>query len=290
MGSYLVALYAAPNHHWYGALLPDLRWSLIAALATFISIWMNRGRLTVKKPWFSSGAGKILLAYAFWMWIQLPWAVSYEMHLKGCILFTKYIVLFYMIYVLVDNDIKFFQFFLLNIFGGFYWGYLIKVTPHTGRIEHIGGPGIGDSNTMGMHLGIVLIFAALMLLKKNTIFQNIFWWRVLQGFLLIAAVLMANGVVQSISRSAVVGFAAAGMMLFFLNHKAFRMKLLFFAVIAIAGLLYFSPQTFLHRMDTVRSAVEGEEVDASAYSRIIIAQAQIEMFKSNVMGHGHKVL
>lgn len=288
MGAYLLALYAAPDHHWYGALLPDLRWSLLAALATFISIRMNLSRLAVKNPWFSNGAGKIFLAYTLWMWIQLPWAASYEWHLFGCVLFTKYLVLFYMIYKVLDNDIRVYQFLMFNIIGGFYWGYLIKGTTVTGRVEHIGGPGISDANTMGMHLGIVLIFAALMLLKKNTIFQNTFWWRISQGFVFISALFMANGMVQSISRSAMVGFAAAGMVLFFLNHKAFRKKFLLYAVVAIVGFVYMAPQTFWDRMDTVRGAVQGEEIEASAYSRIIIAKAQIEMFKANVMGNGHR--
>ncbi len=288
LGSYLLTLYAAPDHHWYGVYIPDLRWSLIAAFVILISTWMNWGRLTPKNPWYKSGIAKLLLAYTIWMWIQFPWAISSEWHLFGCVLFTKYIILFFLIYSVIDTDTRIFFFLLFNILGGFYWGYLIKITTGSGRVEWVGGPGISDSNTMGMHLGIVCIFASLMLLKKNTIFQKRIWWWITQGVIFLSALLMANGIVQSISRSAMVGFAFAGMVLFYLNHKAYRWKFLLFAIIASLGFVYFSPQTFWNRMDTVRGAVEGEEIEASAYSRIIIAKAQIEMFKENVMGHGFR--
>ena len=281
LGCYLFVLYAAPTHHWYGAYIPNLRWSLLAALITFISLWVNRNRVIMKKPWFSNGAAKILIAYTIWMWIQLPWALSFEMHLDATILFTKYIVLFCMIYTIVDSDARFYQFIIFNIIGGLYWGYLIKGYSVGGRVEKLGGPGINDSNTLGMHLGVILIFAALLLLKKNTIFQNTFFWRLSQGTICIAAVLMANGIVQTVSRSAAVGVVAAGMVLFLLNHKAFRKKFVIYAMVAIAGLVYFTPDKFWGRMDTVTTAiqVETEEIEGSAYSRIVIASAQWEMFK-----------
>ena len=283
-----MALYAAPTHHWYGAYLPNLRWSLTASLVTLCSIWMNRHRFPAKTPWHSTGAGRILIAYTLWMWIQLSWAASIDLHIEGCILFTKYVVLFYMIYTVLDSDVRIYQFLMFNILGGLYWGYLIKTTTATGRVEHIGGPGIYDANTLGMHLGIVLIFAALILLKKNTIFRNRNWWRVSQAVVFIGAVLMANGVVQSISRSAMVGLAAAGLTLFFMHYKTIRKKLFLYCLVALAGFIHFAPQTFWNRMDTVRAPIEEEEVDKSAYSRILIARAQLEMFNDNVLGHGFR--
>jgi len=241
-------------------------------------------------PWYSNGAAKILIAYTIWMWIQLSWALSVDMHLDVCILFTKYIVLFYMIYTIVDSDIRFYQFIMWNIIGGLYWGYLIKGYSNPGRVEALGGPGIYDSNTLGMHLGVILIFASLMLLKKNSLFRNAFLWWSIQGVVLVAAVLMANGVVQTVSRSAVVGLVAGGMVLFLLNHKAFRKKFIVYAMIAIVGFMYFAPEKFWGRMDTVRTAsqVETGEIEASAYSRLVIAEAQLRMFEANMLGHGHR--
>jgi len=290
LACYLQALYAAPSpfYHWYGAYIPNFRWSLLSALLAFIGIWIHKDKLKTKRPWYSNGAAKILIAYTFWMWIQLPWALSFDMHIEASILFTKYIVLFYIIYTVVDSDARFYQFIMFNILGGLYWGYLVKGYSASGRVEYLGGPGIMDSNTLGMHLGVVLIFAALILLKKNTIFNNRFWWMGSQGFAFIGALFMANGVVQSVSRSALLGLVSGGMVLFILNHKAFRKQFIFYALVAMAGFIHFAPDTFWKRMDTVRTAVEGEEVEASAYSRLVIAKAQIEMFKENVMGNGHR--
>jgi O-antigen ligase len=255
-----------------------------------MSIWMNKGRMSVRMPWYSNGAAKILIAYTIWMWIQLPWALSFDMHMDMCILYTKYIVLFYMIYTIVDSDIRFYQFIMCNILGGFYWGYLIKGYSSQGRVEALGGPGIYDSNTLGMHLGVILVFASLMLLKKNSLFKSAFLWWSVQGVVLAAAVLMANGVVQTVSRSAVVGLMAGGIVLFLLNHKAFRKKFILYAMAAIAGFFYFTPDKFWGRMDTVKTAVQVEagEIESSAYSRLVIAEAQLKMFRANILGHGHR--
>lgn len=286
--TYTLVLYASPGHNWWGEFLPNLRWSLLASIFAFLSIYMNRDRLVPKASWISNGAAKILIAYTIWMWIQLPWALSYEIHIGACILYTKYIVLFYIIYTVLDDEKSFFYFILFNILGGFYWGKLILDYSVRGRVEGIGGPGVDDANTLGMHLSVVVIFAAMMLLKKNTIFSNPFYWKVTQGVIFLAALFMAHGVVQSISRSAVLGLVAAGMVIIWLKHKAFRKKIYIYFFLAAIGFLALTPYTFWERLETVQDAASGEEIEGSAYSRIVVAKAQLEMFKENVMGHGHR--
>ncbi|HAR34950.1 MAG TPA: hypothetical protein DCR95_12940, partial [Desulfobacter sp.] len=229
MMSYALSLYASPAHNWFGSYLPDLRWSLLASLCTLISIFVNKSHLVPKTPWLSTAPAKIIICYAIWMWIQLLWALSYEAHIEGTILITKYIILYYIIYRVLDNDSTFFTFIMFNLVGGFYISRRVLGYSMGGRVEGIGGPGINDSNTLGMHMSVLLIFAGMMLLKKNTLFRNNLHWRICQGIILISAVYIANSVVQTISRSAVLGILSGGALLMVIKHWTVKKRFYLYA-------------------------------------------------------------
>src|SRR5690606_28545805 len=93
--AYTAVFYLHPPDRWWGADLPDLRWSLVAAIVTLIA--------TIRLPadperpaWTSYGAARILLMLTAWVWVQNLWALSAEEHLDLSILFTKYVLLFYL--------------------------------------------------------------------------------------------------------------------------------------------------------------------------------------------------
>ena len=285
---YTLTLYANPGFHWWGKALPNFRWSLAAAVFTLLCIFLKRDMLVPKRGWSQNGAATILIAYTIWLWIQLPWALSFSMHFGACILFTKYLVLFYMIYTIISDEKSFFLFISFNILGGLYWAKGIKEITYSGRIEGFGGPGVNDANTLGMHLGVVLVFSSLMLLKKNDLNLSWFYWTFIRLFTFLATAFIANAVVQTISRSAVLGLISAGFVLLCLNHKWFRKKFFFYAALALAGLIAMAPMTFWERLDTVKIAAEGGEMESSAFSRIVVAKAQLEMFKTNIFGTGHR--
>jgi O-antigen ligase len=222
------------------------------------------------------------------MWIQYPWAVSPEMHLEGTILLTKYVVLYYIIYHVLNTDADYFMFIMFNTIGGYHISKLVLGYSQGGRVEDVGGPGINDSNSLGMHLSVILIFSAMMLLKKNTPFKKIMYWRICQGVIFISTLYITNSVVQTISRSAVLGLVAGGLLLIVIKHWTVKMKFNLYLVLAIIGLMYLAPYTFWERLDTITQAVQGEEVESSAYSRIVVGKAMIEMFKENILGHGHR--
>jgi len=285
---YSMTLYAAPAHNWFGSYLPDLRWSLLASICALVSIYIHQSKLSPKTHWLNTTPARIIVFYVIWMWIQYPWALSQEWHLEGCILLTKYIVLYYIIYRVLDTDADYFKFIMFNILGGYYIAKRVLGYSLGGRVEGIGGPGINDSNTLGMHLSVILIFAAMMLLKKNTIFRNQLHWRICQGVILVSTAFIANSVVQTISRSAVIGLVAGGLLLIVIKHWTFKKKFYLYLVLALMGLMYYAPYTFWERLDTITEAVEGEEIEGSAYSRLVIGEAMIEMFQDNILGYGHR--
>ena len=177
---YSMALYLSPAHNWFGDYLPNLRWSLLASLVAVLSIFVHQGRLIPKTPWLRTVPAKIILCYAVWMWIQFPWALDQKMHLEGSILITKYVILYYIIYRVLNTDYDFYMFILFNILGGLYVSRQVLAYSIGGRVEGIGGPGINDANSLGMHMSVLLILGGMMLLKKNTIFKNMFYWRICQ--------------------------------------------------------------------------------------------------------------
>ncbi|WP_289022055.1 O-antigen ligase family protein [Desulfobacter postgatei] len=285
---YSMSLYMSPAHNWFGVYLPNLRWSLLASLCTLISIYLHKAKLPIKTPCLSTGPAIIILCYTIWMWIQLIWALDPEMHLDASILLTKYLVLYYIVYTVLNTDENYFKFILFNILGSFYISREVLNYSASGRVEGVGGPGINDSNSLGMHLSVILILCGIILLKKNTIFRNSLHWRICQGGVFISTAYIANAVVQTISRSAVLGLAAGGMLLLIIKHWSVKKKFYMYCVLAIMGLMYFAPYTFWDRLNTIKEAAQGGEVESSAYSRIVIGKAMIEMFQDNILGNGHR--
>ena len=84
------------------------------------------------------------------------------------------------------------------------------------------------------------------------------------------------------------GLVAGGMLLFVIKHWTVKKKFYMYCVLGVLGLLYFAPNTFWNRLDTITEASQGEEMEASAYSRIVIGKAMIKMFQTNMLGHGHR--
>nr|WP_320013622.1 O-antigen ligase family protein [uncultured Desulfobacter sp.] len=287
--TYTMVLYLSPWHNWWGKHLPGgVRWSLLASGFAFLAIYMNPGKLAPKAPWLNNGAAKILVAFTIWLWIQLPWALSFDKQLELCVLYTKYLLLFYMIYKVLDSDRTFFYFIMFNIVGAVYWADEIMGYKVRGRVEGVGGAGVDEANVLGMHLSVVLFFTAMMLLKKNSIFsRNYYWWGA-QLFFLFAATYISNGIVQTISRSAVLGIIAGGVVVLWLKNKNISKKFYMYFCMAIIGVQILAPQTFWDRLNTVKEAAGGGEIESSAYSRIVQAKAQIEMFKDYPIGAGHR--
>src|SRR5690606_1728484 len=116
-------------------------------------------------PWSSNTLFKLIIAYVVWMWIQTPWANPG--HLEGLILMTKYIVLLYIIYRLVVDEKGLVAFAFAHVLGCCYFGWLALDAVGEGRLEYVGGPGVYDSNTLGMHVSTGLFFAGALILSQR---------------------------------------------------------------------------------------------------------------------------
>jgi O-antigen ligase len=276
---YVAVFYLHPPSRWWGAALPDLRWALFAAAVTFIAT-LRVPRDPSRPSWISTTPAKLLLAYTVWLWLQNLWALDADDQMTISVLFTKYIVLFYLIYRLIDTPQKVQWFLLTHIAGCAYLGWLAFNARVSGRLEGVGGPGIDEANALAMQMGTGVVIAAMLMLGVKG------WVR---WACFAAMPFLLNTMVLAGSRGAFVAVLAAGLMLWYLTPP--RNKLMFYIFGGLGGVLFFmlANQLFLGRVETITAVTQQDaEVDRSAESRVVLAKAQLEMAKSYPFGTGHR--
>jgi hypothetical protein len=277
--AYVAVFYLHPPSRWWGESLPDLRWALLAAAVTFIAT-LRVPRDPTRESWISTPAAKLLLAYTIWLWIQMAWALDRTEQMDICILFTKYIILFYLIYRLIDTPQKVTHFLIAHVLGCAYLGWLAYNASVSGRLEGIGGPGIDEANALAMQMGTGVAVAAMLMLGSRG------WVRWLCFF---SMPFLLNTMVLAASRGAFVALLGTGLALWYL--KPLKHRKLFYAY-AVLGVILFgalASQVFLNRVETITAVTqEDAEVDRSAESRLVLAKAQWEMAKKYPFGAGHR--
>lgn len=283
--TYIAVFYLHPPSRWWGVGLPPMRWALLAALVTLIAVVIRNSRdrsnksANTRPSFFSHSFSVFFALFVVWMWLQAPWVLS-PVHFDGVILFTKYLLLVYLIYSILRTPEEIRDTLILHVIGCFYLGWLAYNASGGGRLEGVGGPGIDDSNSLGMQLGTaVAVGAALMLREK--------WPRMV--IVMVAMPLVLNGMIQANSRGAFVGLFCAGIIIWWMKPGAVRGRFVTFASVAVCGFMVMAPITFWERIATLGAVTsEEQELDNSAASRFVIAKAQFRMFADYPLGAGHK--
>ena len=276
---YLATFYLHPPSRWWGVGLPDMRWSLLAAAVTLIAalrLPADRNR----PAWLSTTPAKLILAFAIWVWIQNAWALDRTNHLELSILFTKFVVLYYLIYRLIDSQQRLVWFLLAHILGSLYLAWLAFNARFTGRLEGVGGPGIDEANALGMLMATAAAIGATLMITYTD-------WR--RWAAIAAMPLVLNAMVLTGSRSSFLGLISGGLALWYLKPPQVRKRFYFFALIGVMGAASLAHEQFLSRMETITAAVDdSQQMDVSAESRIVLLKAQWQMAKGNPLGLGHR--
>lgn len=277
--AYVALFYIHPPSRWWGEMLPDLRWSLVAAGVTLVAslrLPANRAR----PAWMSTTPARILVAYTLWLLIQTAWALDREQHIEATILFGKYVLLFYLIYRLVDTENRIRDFLILHIAGAFYFGYLAFSLDVSGRLEGVGGPGVDESNALAMQMATAVAVAAMLLLGERG-------WR--RWFCIAAMPFLVNAIVLAGSRGAFLALILCGVTLWRLKPDVYRRWFYLYAALGAVLLAILAHEPFWERVQTIRTAVATrEEADTSALSRIALVGAQWRMFRAHPFGTGHR--
>ena len=86
--TYVAEFYLSPPSRWWGAALPDLRWSFLAAGVTLAALIFRLHLQPGAKSWLSTTPAKIMLIYILWFWVESLWALDGVSHNVAAIQLT----------------------------------------------------------------------------------------------------------------------------------------------------------------------------------------------------------
>lgn len=286
---YMQTFYLFAPGSWWGSSLPDLRWSLLASLVTLIAVKVKdskssddkelEGSNFVTKPNFLSlPEHKLYLFFVLWIWLQSLWALNLSYHDQYIGIVTKFFILLYLLHKILIDEKSIIIFLVVNAIGCAYFGWYGFTNHRGGRFEGVPTPGLQDGNFLCMHMAPILLFSSYILLCDLTKKKYL---------LFIPFALIVNGIFMTQSRGAIVGMAAGSLSMLAFRPYRLRKQIYFYIVLASVAAATLMPSVLVDRLSD--AAAEEDERDGSAQSRIVIAKAQWEMFKTSpIIGYGHR--
>ncbi|MEG3764949.1 O-antigen ligase family protein [Alteromonas sp. 14N.309.X.WAT.G.H12] len=222
---------------------------------------------------------KFLTVMAIFVCLQQFWVKFGVLHLDYVILFIKFLLLMFIIQNVVASAKELRGVIWVNLLGSAYLSYYGMSQTVGGRMEGLGGNGM-DANLIGMHFAAITFMGGYLLIERFR-YTHI----IIAGAL--GVILM--GLFMTESRGAILALVATGgLALFFPSQQSKGKFLLLGLMAATAVALLMGPQ-IIQRFESMETDNLGEIKDKSAESRIVIIEAQIEMWKKNpILGFGHR--
>jgi O-antigen ligase len=275
---YFFVFYMHPPGKYWGAYLPEVRWTFIVAVLTLISLFINEKEIG---KWLSFPASKWLIAFGVLIVIQSPFVISFAWHKEYIILFVKMMMLFFLMVTLINSKQRLIQTILLNLVCAGYIGFTALQNHGGGRFENAGLPSIEDSNLLAIHMVPMVILGALLFLSD--------YYDKKKYFLLLPLAFVGNLIIMTGSRGAIAGLLVAGCFILFFAVNEFKGRLIKWGAVALIALSFLSLDLIIDRFKAISPGEEGGVVEKSANSRVVIISAQFEMFKSRfILGGGHR--
>lgn len=276
--AYLMAFYLHPPARWWGAVLPDLRWSLTAAVVTLLAVLIKGGRF---EP-FRLPETRLYAAFFAYVVLQTIWAVDTAFNIEFVGMVFNFLMLMYLIQSAVRDQKELAAFFLVTMAGCSYYAYVASTQTWGGRLEGIGGPAIASANQMAQHVATMMVCGAYLLMLKGRR-----WWEYVVVFALAVACLKV--VLMAGSRGVFLAIVVTGLVALLVPAKGSSRRLYTLGILAMAGGLLVLGPTVLQRFEGIQLTQLSEAEDQSARSRVVFISAQWEMFKqAPLLGHGHK--
>lgn len=274
--TYFLAFFMSPTHTWWEDLVPDIRYLLIAGVATFVSVFAH-GLKSSGMKWTEIGGFKIFIAFVIWLVPIYIWAVEPEEHWEGIVLYAKHLLISYLIYRIAIDKKTIMDFSLIMVVGCAWFGWL--ALGKSGRLEGVAGA-IADANTLGMHVSTGVMMGGMMFLG----FKGHYKWI---SFLCIPLVL--NTVILSGSRGAFLGLLSGGIAAAIFCPKTYRRSFGLLSVLAVVLFFMLAHEQFLDRITEMFDATENtEEMHRESGGRLEIAAMGWKMAKDHPLGVGHK--
>ncbi len=278
LATYVALVYAHPPTSWWGAVLPSLRWSLIAAGVTLFAVLIRPSRFT-KPGLLEFGFIRGLILFVVWLGIQMIWALDRQMQTELLVIFAKYALLTALVYKCIDSIAHLKVFLWTHAAGCFYLGTVVLADYLGGRFEGFRGPGISESNAAALLIvtGVITTFA---LFLSGKLIEKI----VAVGFM----PLTLNALVATISRSGFLALGVAGVLFNLFAPKKIAGVVRVLSLVGLVLFLAITNPVYWDRIDTI--TIAGEEVEGvdTGGVRLELLKAQFEMFEDYPMGCGHR--
>lgn len=277
--TYIGVFYLSPADRWWGVgLLEGVRWSLLAAAVTMVSILVHRAKLHSDPFWRQPPVVGLLL-FTMWLGIQSFWAMDREAHMLLLTMYMKFVIALLMFVRCVDSIRSLKLVLWAHVLGCFYFGWIAFTKHAGGRFEGFGGPGLDDANSGALALATgVLVAASLFIVGRLK--ERI--------SLVLIMPLILNGLVATISRSGFLAIAVGGVIFNLFAPKRVLRIVRILSVLGLVLMFLVTNPNYWTRMGTIKYAgQELENVDTGA-GRMETVQAQFRMFRQHPLGCGHR--
>lgn len=276
--TYLFVFYLAPNDQWWSRSVPDLRYLFIAGIIAILAT-LRMPKDTDRAKWHQTTPARLFILYILYNWLQIAWAIDRDVQFDTAFLFSKHLIIFYLMYRLSDSLEQIRILAIIHVVGCAWFGYQ-AFDVSGGRLEEIGGA-VAGSNKLGVHVATALLFGGMLLL----VLRGARRWIVFASLPLVA-----NTLVLTISRGAFLGFFSGGIAGYFLVPKRLKKAYLLLGILGLILVAMLSHNALIDRFTETFLAVtsEEQELDRSATSRIDIAKAGIAIGLDHPFGAGSK--
>ncbi|WP_305046447.1 O-antigen ligase family protein [Geoalkalibacter sp.] len=281
MGHYCIG----PERQWWHAPMRGLglRYSLMFALVSAVSIYINRHKLKYKN--FMVGQEWLIVIFVLVVWVAHVFSSAsvgrYEAADHPTVKMVKITIFLMMLsHVVTDRKLLKIVTWSLVIFAMILGIQAYEVPLRAfiqGRLESVGGADFSDANRFGGFMAAMLFIIGCQFLNSKN------WRQRLLVFL--AGGFSANAVILTRSRGALLA-VAAGMLAAMMFASPRQRKIIVVGILGAAlGLYYLTDDTFRERSTTITA--QADERDASASSRLEIWEGGLKMMKANpILGVG----
>lgn len=279
LATYVAVFYLHPPSRWWGVGLPGVRWALVAAVVTLVSVWIHHDKLPKRGSFFGSAPPWLMVLMVVWLAIQLFWAVLPERQIELLVLYVKYLVLMFVAYRVLQSEREVKLFLWAHVLGCFFLGWTAYGSHSGGRFEDFGGSDIGEANAGALTLATGAFAVGVLFLVGK--------WKERIPLLLMSPFIL-DGIIRTVSRSASLALASGGLVFNFYTPVLFRRLVRWLSVLAAILFLVLTNSVFWARLDTVTAMGAEVEGQNTGSDRLAIMAAQIKMFKASPMGSGHR--
>ncbi|WP_179137856.1 O-antigen ligase family protein, partial [Candidatus Entotheonella palauensis] len=274
---YFLDYYSHPPLRWWGQGLPDLRWSLMAAMVLMAAYNMRRSVLTYDLKVFDFPQTKWFAVFVIYAWIITlsPLAVWKDFSWEMAISLTKFYVL-YCLLIKTANDPKHFRILLMvQLFGLMEWGWSAFENPkrEAGRLMGVGGADTLNDNFTAAHLVALLPLLAVGLLAGKR-------WEKIACFIM--SPFLMNLFILCNSRGSFLALIAMSGLALWITRGVIRWKII--GAMALGGILFLQlvDPVFFERQGTTAEY----EDDGSAMERVEAWDGALYLLRDHPLGAG----